>query len=44
LREAHNLREESKKKFELRYEQLMKQKEKLFKKQDVLAWRVNRED
>ena len=43
LREAQSLQEESKNKFDARYQQLLKQKEKLFQKQDVLAWRVNTE-
>ena len=38
-----HLREETKRQFEVRYEQLMKQKAKMFKKQDVLAWRVDAE-
>ncbi|CDW76278.1 px domain containing protein [Stylonychia lemnae] len=43
FKEAQCLREEAKKVYDIRYEQLMKQKAKLFKKQDVLAWRVDRE-
>jgi hypothetical protein len=38
------LQEESRIKFETRYQQLLKQKEKLYQKQDILAWRVNAED
>ena len=44
LRETQSLRDESKRKYDLRHAQLLKQKEKLFKSQDVLAWRVNSED
>eukprot|EP00347_Sterkiella_histriomuscorum_P002889 403366404 len=43
FREAQHLREEAKKNFDIRYNTLMKQKAKLFKKQDILAWRVDRE-
>lgn len=43
FREAQHLREESKRVYEIRSQQLMKQKENLYKKQDVLAWRVDRE-
>ena len=35
-----NLAEEAKKKYEQRWAQLVKQKEKLFKKGDVGQWRV----
>jgi hypothetical protein len=44
LREAQSLQEESRMKFDTRYQQLLKQKEKLFQKQDILMWRVNTED
>ena len=41
--EAQNLRDESKRIYEARSSQLKKQKESLFKRQDVLAWRVDKE-
>lgn len=44
LRETQSLQEESRRKYDQRFAQLMKQKEKLFKKQDVLSWRVKTED
>jgi hypothetical protein len=44
LREAFNLQKESQKRFESHYKQLLKQKEKLFKKQDIGDWRVDKED
>ncbi len=37
------MRDESKRIFETRNAQLKKQKDALFKKQDVLAWRVDKE-
>lgn len=43
FRESQHLRDEAKKQFDIKYNQLMKEKAKLFKKQDVLAWRVDRE-
>jgi hypothetical protein len=44
LREAYTLQREAQKKFDAQYKQLLKQKEKLFKKQDIHAWRVTKED
>ena len=44
LRESQSLQHESRRKFDTRYKELMKQKEKLFQKQDIIAWRVNTED
>lgn len=44
LREAQSLQAESRRKYEQMNAQLHKTKEKLFQKQDVLAWRVNTED
>ncbi len=37
------MRDESKRIYEARSSQLKKQKESLFKRQDVLAWRVDKE-
>jgi hypothetical protein len=44
LREACSLQAISRRKYEQRFKELMKQKEKLFQKQDIIAWRVNTED
>ena len=43
MREEQSLRDEAKRKFDLRYGQLIKEKEKLFKRQDVHEWGVSRE-